>query len=194
MNGGRTEEDVLRLIELNSNVSLSEGNSSAGKGVVEVFIEPEEKFLEHGPFRLLGFGSLEAVEDVSAVSDTVANRNAFALKWEFLTDISVVSGLLVGFQSELAVEDIIPLSVVIKRVSINFELDSLDHALSWEVAIEDIISNRLSGIHQFTIVLDITEILELSEHFGGGIDGVLNRSVQKRNSSIDLVVLVHNNR
>ena len=136
-----SEQKVLGLIELNNNVSLSEGNSSGGEGVVEVAVEPEEEFLPHLPFGLFSFRSLESVEDLRSVSDTITNGNTLGLEGHFLTNVSEVTDLLVSLEFELSVEYVVPLCVVVKRISVHFELNSLNHALTWEVAVVHIIGN-----------------------------------------------------
>lgn len=93
---GSSEEEILGLVELDDNVSLSEGNGSGGESVVEVAVEPEEEFLPYLPLGLFSLGSLETVEDLRSVSDTVANGNALSFKRKFLANVSEVTNLLVG--------------------------------------------------------------------------------------------------
>lgn len=70
-----SEEEGLSFFKLNNDESLTEGDSSTGESIGKVSIEPEEEFLPHLPFWLNLFGGLESLEELSAVANTIGNRN-----------------------------------------------------------------------------------------------------------------------
>ena len=80
---------------------------------------------------------------VSWLSQQTGKASIEWLGWQ----IDVSSSLLVSLQSKLPVEHVIPLVVVVLRIAVHFEFNTLNHTLSWEVAVVHVICNRLSRVH-----------------------------------------------
>jgi len=122
--------------------------------------EPEEQFLPYLPFGLDLFGSLESLEESATITNAVGNVETLAFECEFLSNISEVSGFLVGLELELAVEDVRESSEVVHGVSVHLELALANHTLAREVAIEHVIGHIVTGLQQNAIVADISQMLE----------------------------------
>jgi hypothetical protein len=177
VNSGCSEQESAGFLKLDNDESLTEWDGGRGEGIGKIAIEPEEELLPDLPLGLNSLGGLESIEDLGSVSESIADGNRLATERKLLSDISEVAVLLVRFEGELSVEDVVECVVVIEGVSVDLEFHSLDHPFSWEVRIEDLVGNGFAGIQELSVRSNIAEVVELSHDLGFGIDGVQNRTV-----------------